>query len=140
MAIDTSIQNTTVEGPLFPTTPPNVFPIPKTGPHNLANTWKRQVEPLSKVISHLLEKPLGLPKKKKNHRGFKKEARSITQQISGERTLRSQTICTLAPILNKHAGFISSFAKQRYGIVRFTLPPISSRSPNLQELLGLCLK
>lgn len=63
MAIDTSIRNITVEGPLFP----NVSPIPKTGLHNLANTWKRQVAPVSKVISHLLNKPQKLPKKEKNH-------------------------------------------------------------------------
>ena len=45
------IRNTTVEGPLFQTTLLNIFPIPETGLYNLANTWKRQMTPLGRVVT-----------------------------------------------------------------------------------------
>lgn len=55
MATDTSIWNIAVV--MFPTTLLNVFLIPKPGPYNLVNTWKRQVAPLNRTVSHLLNKP-----------------------------------------------------------------------------------
>ena len=71
------IRNSTVEGPLFQTILLNIFPIPKTGLYNLANTWKRQMTPLSREVTFSTNQ-WGCQRKRKI-RTSKKEAQCITQ-------------------------------------------------------------
>lgn len=64
------IRNTTVEGPLFQTTLLYTFPIPKTGLYNFGKHVEK-ADDTSEQSSNLLNKPVRLPKKKKNQ-NFKK--------------------------------------------------------------------
>lgn len=80
----------------------------------------------SEQSSNLLNKPVRLPKKKKNQ-NFKKRRLTVSpSKHVVERMLQSQKTSALVPILilaRKHLGFISIFAKQRNGTslaVRFT--------------------
>ena len=77
------IRNTTVEGPLFQTTLLNIFPIPETGLYNLANMWKRQMTPLSRVVTSSTNQ-WGCQRKRKI-RTSKKEAQCITQHGCGRK-------------------------------------------------------
>lgn len=161
MAIDTSIRNITVEGSLFP----NVSPIPKTGLHNLANTWKRQVAPVSKVINHLLSKLQKLPKKKKkqrkkSHQSFKKEAHSTPHRgrqhpqlsfklYNSRMGTRAWVLVPMLILARKHSGFICQTTVWDCKVYFLGLKhcnseiqkywlcfPIYSKRPNLQELLS----
>ena len=118
------IRNTTVEGPLFQTTLLNIFPIPETGLYNLANTWKRQMTPLGRVVTFSTNQ-WGCQRKRKIRTSKRRLSVSSSMHVV-ERMLQSQKTWAPVPILilmRKHLGFISIFAKQRNGTnlaVRFT--------------------
>ena len=111
------IRNITTEGPRFHATLLNVFRIPKTVLHNLANTWKRQVTPLSWVVTFSTNQ-WGCQRKRKIRASKKRRLRVSPSMYLVERTLQSQKTWALVPILilaRKLLGLISPSAKQRYG-------------------------
>lgn len=118
------IRNSTVEGPLFQTILLNIFPIPKTGLYNLANTWKRQMTPLSREVTFSTNQ-WGCQRKRKI-RTSKKEAQCITQHARTRKAAaESEDLSsgTRSDTGEETLEFISIFAKQRNGTslaVQFT--------------------